>query len=188
MTFTVRPYAHADEPDWLRCRALSFLGTQYYDDVKPHRTRFEQPAICLVAASDDETIIGLLDVEIDGDTATIDTVAVHPDHIRHGIATALLAAAVPQVRASGATTVDAWTREDSAANGWYQRSGFVENFRYLHVYKDGEEPSHGFTTPDGLSAPVAAFMHADISYEADMRARFSRVYVCRQYLQRLATV
>lgn len=31
------------------CRGLSFLGTQYFDDVKPHRTLPKQPALALVA-------------------------------------------------------------------------------------------------------------------------------------------
>ena len=185
MTFSVRPYLPADEPGWLRCRVLSFLSTQYYDDVKPSRTAFDHRAVSMVAVADDGTIAGLLDVEIDGGAATIDTVAVHPDHARKGIATALLDAALPQVREAGVTTLDAWTREDAAANAWYLGSGFVENFRYLHVYKDGDEPADGFTTPDGLSAPVIAFLHADIAREVEMRARFARVHVCRQYLRNL---
>lgn len=185
MTFTVRPYTSADEPGWLRCRALAFLSTQYYDDVKPRRTTFELPAICLVAESDGGLIAGLLDVEIDGAAATIDTVAVHPDHARHGIATALLDSAVPQLRASDATSLDAWTRGDVAANAWYRRSGFREHFRYLHVYKQGDESDEGFTSPQGLSAPVTAFMHADISRHEEMRAQFARVHVCRQYLRHL---
>lgn len=185
VTFTVRPYTSADEPGWLRCRALAFLSTQYYDDVKTRRTTYDRSAICLVAESDDGLIAGLLDVEINGSAATIDTVAVHPDHARQGIATALLDSAVPRLRASDATSLDAWTREDAAANAWYRRSGFQENFRYLHVYKQSDESAEGFTTPHGLSAPVTAFLHADISRHEEMRARFARVHVCRQYLRHL---
>ena len=33
-TSTVRPYRAADEQGWVRCRALSFLGSAYYDDVR----------------------------------------------------------------------------------------------------------------------------------------------------------
>lgn len=181
MTCTVRPYTPADESGWLRCRALAFLGTQYYDDVKPRRTTFDRPALSLVAEADDGTVAGLLDIELDGDTATIDTVAVHPDHARQGIATALLTAAIPWVEAAGAVSLDAWTREDAAANAWYRASGFSECHRYLHVYKNAGEPTDGFTSPDGLSAPVTAFMHADISREAELRARYARVHVCRRY-------
>lgn len=181
----MRPYTPDDEPGWLRCRVLAFLDTQYYDDVKPHRTSFDLPAVCLVAVADEGGICGVLDVEVDGDAATIDTVAVHPDHARRGIATALLDEAIPRVRAAGVTALDAWTREDEAANAWYERSGFAENYRYLHVYKDSDEPTAGFATPDGLSMPMIAFMHADISREAELRKRFARVHVCRQYLRRL---
>ncbi len=185
MSFVVRPYTPVDETGWLRCRLLSFLDTQYHDDVKARRTTFDLPAVCLVATAEDSTVVGVLDVEINGATATIDTIAVHPDHARHGIATALLATAVSLLRAAGVATLDAWTREDEAANAWYQRSGFSENHRYLHVYKGHDEGAEGFTSPEGLSAPVVAFLHADISREAEMRRRFRRVHVCRQYLRTL---
>jgi hypothetical protein len=78
------------------------------------------------------------------------------------------------------TSLDAWTREDVAANAWYQRHGLAEEFRYLHVYKDWDWAAEGFTSPPGLSSPVRDFAHAEIEYEADLRARFRRVYVCRQ--------
>lgn len=50
---------------------------------------------------------------------------------------------------------------------------------------DGDDDA-GFVTPDGLSAPVSAFLHGRIDDEARMRARFRRVYVCRQYLRQVA--
>ena len=85
----------------------------------------------------------------------------------------------------GVRTLDAWTREDAAANRWYQRNGFAETTRYLHVYLgDGDDPSD-FTTPDGLSSPVTVFVHGRIEDEADLRARYRRVYVCRRYARDL---
>lgn len=185
MPLTVRPYRSADERGWLRCRVLAFLDTQYHDDVKQRRTTFTLPAVSLVAVTADDEVVGLIDVEIDAPAATIDTLAVHPEHARRGIGTALLAAALPQVVAAGATTVDAWTREDPGANAWYAASGFVESERYLHVYKEHDEPTDGFAAPGGLPAPVMAFMHAPISSEAELRARFRRVHVCRRYVRRL---
>lgn len=180
-TVSIRPYRLADEPSWLRCRLLGFFDTDYYDDVWTSRPSFDNPSVQLVAVDGDQ-VVGLLDVEIDGNLATIHTVAVHPDARRRGIATALLDRALADLP-SGASTLDAWTREDDAANSWYRRTGFVEEQRYLHVYKEWDEPAHSFAAPPGLSAPVSAFMHAPIELEGQMRARFRRVHVCRRYVK-----
>lgn len=182
--FAIRPYQSTDESSWVRCRALSFLSTQYYDDVKPSRTVLAQSAIALVAVSRDEaTVIGILDIELDGDAATIDTIATHPDHQHGGVATGLLRHALPMLRERGASTLDAWTREDIAANAWYQRNGFVENYRYMHVYLGDADDHEGFQTPSGLSSPVMAFMHGRPEDENDLRRRYARTYACRQYIR-----
>ncbi len=184
--FTVRAYRSADELGWLRCRVLSFLGTQYYDDVKAHRTVLTDPSIALVAVSPTGEVIGILDVEIDGKAATIDTVATHPDYQGVGVGAALLGEALSRLEAAHVETLDAWTREDVAANRWYRSHGFSEQYRYLHVHLNDGDDDAGFVTPDGLSTPVSAFLHGRIEDEARMRARFRRVYVCRQYLRPVA--
>ena len=190
MALSLRAYAPADEQSWLRCRALSFLETQYYDDVKTAKPRFDDAAVEFVAVADDGTVVGVLDVEVDGDLATIDTLAVHPDHARGGVASALLERALPLVRQAGATTLDAWTREDEAACAWYERWGFTEEYRYVHAYKLHDEPGDGFAVPGGpADAPgetlVTAHWHAGIEEEAELRARFRRVHVCRRYVRAL---
>lgn len=157
---TVRDYEERDEPGWLRCRLLSFFDTCYYDDVKIERTRYEQPAIRLVADIGG-AIAGLLDIEIDGATATIDSVAVHPDHRRAGLAMMLLRKGLSRLPPE-VETLDAWTREDEPAQRWYAACGFTEQFRYLHVYKEPDDPDDGFSTPQPLSKPVIAFCHAPI--------------------------
>lgn len=173
----IRNYQSTDQTAWLRCRALAFLDTCYYDDVWPRRP--EGPPIQLVAIKNG-VLAGLLDVEIDGDLATIDTVAVHPDHRGLGVATALLEAAIGLVPA-GVTTLDAWTREDAPALAWYRRRGFAESDHYLHVYKGYDEPNDGWASPAPLWRPVMAFCHAPLDAEAAVRARFARVYVCRRF-------
>jgi len=185
--FHVRDYESADERGWLRCRVLSFLGTQYYDDVRSRRAPLEGPSVGLVAVSPgpEGEVVGIFDVEVDDAEATIDTLAVHPDHARGGIGAAMLAVAVGRLRAQGHGSLDAWTREDAAANAWYQAQGFVERFRYVHVHKEGDDDPRGFRSPDGLSTPVRAFAHAPLEMEAQLRAEFSRVYVCRQYVLNL---
>lgn len=186
LQFEVRSYASSDEVGWVRCRALSFLSTQYYDDVKPQRTPLIEPSIALVATSPSNDLVGLLDVEIDGDSATIDTVAVYPDYQGGGVATALLDACLPLLRVRGVAVLDAWTREDAAANGWYRKNEFIEKVRYMHVYLGEGDDATEFESPKGLSAPVMAFLHGRSEDEASLRSRYRRVYVCRQYVRTLA--
>ena len=187
---TIRPYLPDDEEAWLRCRVLSFLHTQYFDDVKTERTVFDRPSLCSVAVLGEAaggTVVGVLDVEIDGTAATIDTVAVHPDHARRGVATRLLEAAVPHLVSRGVTSLDAWTREDEPANQWYLDRGFRENFRYLHVHAQDTDPAGtGFSPLPDLGTPLSVFAHASIEHEASLRARHRRVHQCRQYLMTLA--
>jgi ribosomal protein S18 acetylase RimI-like enzyme len=182
--YAIRPYLGTDRDAWLRCRLLSFFGTEYYDDVVVERPVLEPPALALVA-DQDGSVIGLMDVAVEGDAATIEVVAVHPVHARRGVATALLDGVLPWLHDQGVRTLDAWTRGDEAANGWYRARGFTENHRYLHVYKEWDDPDDGFTSPAGLSAPVRAFCHAPIELKDALTARFRRVHECRQYLRHL---
>lgn len=200
MGFTIRDYTDLDEPSWLRCRALSFLTTSYFDDVKTARTPFDSDAIRLVAVvpkpdgmttPGPEEVVGVLDVELweeDGEpVATIDTVAVHPDHQRAGIAGALLGHALDTLRDKEIRWLDAWTREDPGTNAWYQAHGFVVDQTYLHVYKDDAagDPDEGYAAPFGLGAPVKAFFHGPDEDPEVWRTRFARVHQCRRYLRPL---
>ena len=57
MTWTVRPFVPTDEPTWLRCRVLGFLGTAYFDDVQPAKPAVDGPD--LVAVAEDGTVAGM---------------------------------------------------------------------------------------------------------------------------------
>lgn len=176
MPFTVRPYAPADRTGWLRCRVLSFLGSAYYDDVRTERP--EAPDIQLVATTEGQ-VLGILDLEIQDDLATIDTIAVHPDHQGQGIASALLDRALDELPKT-VTTLDAWTRDDTAALDWYHSRGFTESEHYLHVYKAWDEPDEGWAAPNPVGPPVTAFAHAGLEDEAAVRAHHRRVHVCQR--------
>ena len=180
----IREYVPADELAWLRCRALAFLSTSYFDDVVRAKPTYKQPSIELVASQDDD-LVGILDLAIYGDFVTIETVAVHPDFPRTGIGSALLTEAIRRVPKSLAL-IDAWTREDEAANGWYRSRGFTEAFRYLHVYASerGEIERAVPSTSGGIRA-VSGFFHADVSDEESLRKQFRRVHVCRRYVRPL---
>lgn len=180
----VRDYRPADEPDWLRCRVLAFLSTSYFDDVVTSKPTYQADSIELVAVRGG-VLVGVLDVVIGGDVATIETIAVHPDASRSGAGSALLAEAIRRLPATVAT-VDAWTRGDEAANRWYLRQGFSENFRYLHVFAgDGGEIEKAVTASRGLT-PVSGFFHARIDEEDRLRKDFRRVHICRQYVRAIA--
>ncbi|MFD7153216.1 GNAT family N-acetyltransferase [Kribbella sp. NPDC059898] len=175
----IREYRDSDADSWLRCRLLSFFPTEYFDDVVVERPTFSNLAHRLVAV-DHGAVVGLMDVEIFPDRATIAVLAIHPDHQRRGLATRLLDAVLPRLSVD---VLDAWTRGDAGANAWYQRSGFAEEFRYLHVYKTWSD--EGLVAPEGVDRVVTAFLQAPISAEAAMRERFGRVHICRQYVRRL---
>jgi len=136
--------------------------------------------VALVAVDGDE-VVGVLDATIRAPLATIETIAVHPDHQRSGLGSRLLAEAIPRARALGATRLDAWTREDPQALGWYTRSGFTTGDMYLHVHTRDGEADDVLTTPPGVGL-VSAFLHSHLREEERMRERFSRVYRCTQFI------
>jgi GNAT superfamily N-acetyltransferase len=177
----VREYADSDEGSWLRCRALSFLGTAYFDDVRRTRPAVQRPGFGLVAVEGPE-VIGVLDLEVNGPHATIDTIAVHPDHWRRGIARVLLAEAVAR---ADAEIIDAWTRDDPATLHWYRAMGFAESDHYLHVYAnhytDSGEPERAVRPARPGLEPIAAFLHAAMADEQALREQFARVHVCRRF-------
>ena len=177
----VRDYEAADEPSWLRCRVLGFLGTSYYDDVWPAKRRADLELVVV----DGGAVVGVLDVSVPGAEAVLDTVAVHPDNRRRGIATALLKEALRRLERCGVRTLVAGTREDGPAVAWLAGNGFAEVSRDLHVYASADEVGTVLSAKYGL-APVGAFLHARIERETEMRQRFERVHVCRRMVRVIA--
>lgn len=189
MTYTIREYAAADENSWLRCRVLSFLGTAYFDDVARAKPAIPAPGFELVAVDGHNTVVGAMDVTIEGELATINTVAVHPDHQRRGIGRRLLTEAGDRVRASPATILDAWTRDDPDTLRWYRAMGFTESDHFLHVYAnfytDREEPGRAIGSPRAGLNPLMLFLEAKLNEEQRLRNEFTRVHVCRRFAKEL---
>ena len=132
----IRTYRAADEESWLRCRVLSFLHSAYFDDVRREKERYANPAIELVAEADGE-IVGLIDVECELEPGTVCEdrpglggmiwhLAVHPDHQRRGVATALLAEAERLAADRSVVRFEAWTRDDAHVQAWYESHGFEQ--------------------------------------------------------------
>lgn len=165
--FRIRRFTAADEPSWLRCRVLAFLDSAYYDDVRRVRPRGNDLELVVVIGQE---VVGILDIEYAGALAIIDTIAVHPDHRRRGIADALLDEALALLPAE-ITALDAWTREDAAANAWYLARGMTASDHYLHVYWNHDDArEQGAEGPDA-EGPDAEGQDAGHQEAQDQEAR-----------------
>ncbi|MED1117026.1 GNAT family N-acetyltransferase, partial [Bacillus paramycoides] len=146
MDIKIRAYKKDDEIGWVRCRALSFLDTAYYDNVFREKEKYENPAIELVAVHEDQ-IVGLIDIEYELEERTVCSrgtglggmiwhIAVHPDFRRMRIGNQLLYEAEKLAKELKLNRLEAWTRDDLWVQQWYEKNEFVNVDSYLHVYSD----------------------------------------------------
>jgi ribosomal protein S18 acetylase RimI-like enzyme len=177
--FTVRTYEPADEVGWVRCRVVSFLGSAFWDAVERDKERYEHPAIELVAEDKGE-IVGLLDVECEtpaladrpGVGGMMWHLAVHPDHQRQGVASALLEEAERRARERRLERLEAWTRDDAHVQRWYESHDFVLIDAYLHVYLERDD----LRQFDGELRLVKAFAHYTGDRPDEIRQQYTRVH------------
>ncbi|MFD5831374.1 GNAT family N-acetyltransferase [Lentzea sp. NPDC060358] len=174
----IRDYEPADEPSWLRCRVLGLLDSSR-DDVWRSRHRSDLELV----AADDNVVIGLLDVSVPDERAVVGTIAVHPDHRRRGLASALLEQAVGRLERCGVRTVEAWVQDDPAL-AWFLRRGFAEVERHLRVHVSAAEAGTAVSARYGLR-PVGAVLDVAVEREAEMRRRFERVHLRRRLVREL---
>ena len=98
--------------------------------------------------------------------------AVHPDHQRRGIASALLDEAERRARERGLERLEAWTRDDAHVQRWYESHGFVLIDGYLHVYLERDD----LRQYDGELRLVKAFAHYTGDRPEEIRQRYARVH------------
>ena len=143
----IREYCDSDEPGWVRCRLIPFLDCSYYDDVRRNKEQYNNPSICLVAEENGQ-IVGIIDVEYEnsiGDVcylkgdlgATIWHLGVLPENRQNYVATKLWEAAKNALLKKGIKRFEVWTQDDSAANKWYEKQGFLFKESYLNAFIQG---------------------------------------------------
>ncbi|WP_414044399.1 GNAT family N-acetyltransferase [Macrococcus sp. EM39E] len=178
-------YSSKYEDSWIRGRILSFLYTQYYDDVLQTKPKID--GIELICVENNQ-VNGLLDIEIKNaycsydkhqKGAMIETIAVHPDHQSKGIGQKLLEVAEERMKLEGIEYLEAWTREDDASNQWYIKNGFSQFNSYYHVFTSGE-----VSTYNPYFHPVFTFGHVTDRKQIDETV-VDRIYECRGYVKKL---
>jgi GNAT superfamily N-acetyltransferase len=192
---TIRAFRPTDELGWVRCRALAFLDTAYFDDVQREKERYEGRAIELIAEAGGQ-VVGLIDVECEeapgqicsapadpahaGLAGMIWHLAVHPDYRRRGIGRALLAEAARQARIWQIRRFEASTRDDPFVLDWYRAQGFQHIQHYWHLYmRSAEELGAIQTRVPGLR-PVSALAHY-VGDDEGVIGRFARAHRCSRF-------
>jgi ribosomal protein S18 acetylase RimI-like enzyme len=191
MKLKIRNYKQTDETGWVRCRVLSFLDTAYYDNVYTEKEKYDCRTIELVAEADGK-IVGLLDLECDtevGDVCyksdkiggVIWHIAVHPDYRRRKIANLLLDEALKQAKDWKLEIIQAWTRDDKPALGWYEKNMFEKRESYYHVYANGEECE--FIDKSEIKGMYldSGFCHYIGKDIESIKSKFSRVHECNLF-------
>lgn len=187
----VRNYEPEDEVGWLRCRALSFLDTAYFDHVLTKKEKYQNPAIELVAIEHGQ-VVGLLDIECEREQKSVCTkggglggmiwhVATHPDYQRSGIGTKLLEKAESIAKKKGLSYLEAWTRDDDWINAWYRKNRFDTFYSYLHVFLEGNQVKDIVKDVDSNFKVAQAFVHYTGDEKEDVKAKFDRVHECFCY-------
>ncbi|MHB9755205.1 GNAT family N-acetyltransferase [Streptomyces sp. BYX5S] len=100
-------------------------GTSITDDHDGMTRLIERDADALILAERDGLLVGTVIAGFDGWRCSAYRLAVHPDHRRRGIATALLEAAEQRFTALGGRRVDAMVLEaNTRAHGAWASSGY----------------------------------------------------------------
>lgn len=142
--YTITEYQPAFHDSWIRCKALSYLYSQFNDQINAQKDSYSEEdgyskAIELVVVTEAGQVIGTLDIGIYNEERNqqdpyvthlsrgsyMDVLAVHPDYQKQGIAQQLMNTAFDLLREEKIEYVTIFTRDDEAANRLYQKQGAV---------------------------------------------------------------
>lgn len=146
----IREYCDKDEQAWVRCRAIAFLDSSYWNDVKTQKEKYDNPSISLVAEEDGQ-VIGFIDAELDSEQASccgegernavIWHLGVLPEYRRLSVARRLWEETKKRLLAENIHYCEVWTQEDEPANRFYRNMGFKleEDQTWLRCYSQGRK-------------------------------------------------
>lgn len=194
----IREYKNSDEIGWVRCRALAFLNTAYFDNVLNKKESYENPAIELVAELNGQ-IVGLIDVEYEKEEKTVCSrgedlggmiwhLAVHPDYYRQGIGEQLLKEAEKRAMDLGLNRFEAWTRDDWWVQNWYEKMLFTKVDSYFHIYFEGNELKNRIQSSIPKLYLVSAFAHYVGEEMEQFRSTNHRIHECVCYEKYFNTI
>lgn len=187
----IREYKDTDEIGWVRCRALSFLNTAYFDNVLNKKESYENPAIELVAELNGQ-VVGLIDVEYEKEENTVCSrgeglggmiwhIAVHPDYYRQGIGEKLLQEAEKRAISLGLNRFEAWTRDDRWVQNWYEKMLFNKVDSYFHIYFEGHEMKNRIQSTIPKLYLINSFTHYVGEEIEQFKATNQRIHECVCY-------
>lgn len=188
--YMIKPYDSQYEDSWIRCKALSYLYSQFKDQIEAEKDTYTEEdgyaeAIERIALTNEDEVIGILDVGIYDDERSqydryvphldkgsyMDIIAVHPDYQKMGIAQSLIDDVVNELREKGIEYLTIFTRGDSAANALYKKIGaelLTESYRVKGTLKDNDERVGSFEPdPVGKRILVKSPDGKDLPYMTD---------------------
>ena len=136
---TIRPAAKSDLPAILDieqlCRTVTWSPAAFSQELS------NGGAINLVAHDEHGSACGFVFAMLAADELEINTIAVHPDHRRRGVASRLLAAAADAARRSGAESIHLEVRsKNKVAFNLFSALGFeIRWVRKKYYTDDGDD-------------------------------------------------
>lgn len=140
--YSVTIYQSSYHDSWIRCKALSYLYSQFNDQISNQKDSYSEDdgydkVLELVALTEEKKVIGILDIGVYNDERNehdpyvkhlkkgsyMDVIAVHPDYQGKGVAQQLLHVAFEQLKKDGVEYTTIFTRNDQAANRLYKKIG-----------------------------------------------------------------